>query len=116
MAKDGTARVAVYVVWSSQLGAKEENIDEATTLIPDARVRHFWDPGRAVGTAYALELGTSAPAWDVWMLFPPDARWTDARVPEPAWWEHQLRSLPAERYLDPHRFAQKAAALERTLQ
>jgi hypothetical protein len=107
--------VAVYVVWSSQRGAREENVDGGTTLIPDHRVRHFWDPALHVGSAFAPVIGTGAPAWDVWMLFGPDATWPASGVPTPAWWEDQLGGLPPDRHLTPKRFAAKAAALEREL-
>lgn len=105
--------VAVYVVWSSQLGAEERHVPEAATLMPDPRARHYWDPEMAVGRAYQAFLEIPQPAWDVWMLFGRDARWTGTDPPEPAWWEHQLSGagLPAERVLDPDRFARKAAAL-----
>jgi hypothetical protein len=107
--------VAVFVVWSSQLGAGEKNVAGGTTLIPDRRARDFWDQGQMVGTAFEPVIGTSGPAWDVWMLFGPGARWPAAGVPVPAWWEDQLYGLPPERHLDPDRFAAKAAALEAEL-
>lgn len=115
MKKDSTTRVAVFVVWSTQLGAKEHNVDAATTLIPDRRVKHFWDSSLVVGKAYAPVIGSGGPAWDTWMLFGPKARWPAEGVPTPDWWEHQLYGLPADRYLNPDRFAAKAAALEREL-
>lgn len=115
LAKDSTAGVAVFVVWSSQLGAHEENVDAGTTLIPDRRVRDFWDPQRLVGTAFSHAAGRTAPAWDFYMLFGPEATWPPTGVPTPTWWEHQLSRLPPDRRLDPTRFAAKAAALEHTL-
>ncbi|MGH7623781.1 MAG: hypothetical protein ACREOJ_00495 [Gemmatimonadaceae bacterium] len=107
--------MAVYVVWSSQLGAQEKNVDAGTTLISDRRVRNFWDPGLVVGTAFSRAAGRTEPAWDVYLLFGPDATWPATAAPTPAWWEHQLSGLPPERRLDPTRFAAKAAALERTI-
>lgn len=112
MAKDSTTGVAVFVVWSSQLGAQEKNVDGGTTLIPDPRVRDFWDPARLVGAAFSHAGGRTEPAWDVYLLFGPDATWPASGVPTPAWWEHQLSGLPPNRRLDPARFAAKAAALE----
>lgn len=83
---------------------------DATGLIPDARVRHYWDPERVVGEAYREELGLSEPAWDVWLLFGRDATWREAR-PSPDWWEHQLSVLADSLHLDPERFARKATEL-----
>ena len=99
------------MVWSPELDAAEEDVPGATRLMSDPRVAHFWDPEATVGSAFSRVLGTSEPAWDVWMLFDRDARW-DERPPEPAWWEHQLGYLSPDRYLDPHRFASQAAAIE----
>ncbi len=49
------------------------------------------------------------PAWDFWMVYGPDAKWSD-ELPEPTWWEHQLdrlrRSYP-DRRLDPDRLVAK---------
>lgn len=101
------------MVWSSQLGAEERHVPGAAALMPDPRASHYWDPEMRVGTAYQPYLDLSEPAWDVWMLFGRDARWSEAAPPDPAWWEHQLsgQGLPAERVLDPDRFAEKAAGL-----
>jgi hypothetical protein len=108
--------IAVFVVWSDQVGAQPRHVPEASELMPDARARHYWDGGRVVGRAYqklklgdrTLEFGSEA--WDVWLLFDREARWSDS-PPEPAWWEHQLQGMPQERRLDPERFAAKAAGL-----
>lgn len=104
----------MYVVWSSQRGAREENVGAAKTLIPDPRVRDYWDPHLLVGSAFESALDIQEPAWDVYMLFGPNARWPAEGTPVPEWYEHQLGDLPRERLLDPTRFADKAAALERS--
>src|SRR5215510_12858218 len=39
--KDGSANVAVYVIWSSQSGAKERNVADAASLVADRRTRHY---------------------------------------------------------------------------
>lgn len=99
------------MVWSPELDAAENDVPGATRLMSDPRVAHFWDPEATVGRAFREVLGTSEPAWDVWMLFDQDARW-DQQPPDPAWWEHQLAYLSPDRYLDPQRFASRAAAIE----
>lgn len=113
MEKDGSADVAVYVVWSSQVGGKEKHVPGAAKLMEDRRAVHFWDPDQRIGKTYQPILGTPAAAWDVWMLFDRGERWTGDAPPRPTWWEHQLRQLPSERFLDPERFAQKAQDLVR---
>ena len=105
----------MYVVWSPQLGAKESNVASATSLISDARARHYWDGGELVGTAYQPVLGLDAAAWDTWMLFDRDAVWRGDVPPKPAWWEHQLNRAPPSLHLDPTRFASHAEALKSVL-
>ena len=112
LAKDSSQSIAVYVVWSPQLGAQEKHVASAMKLVPDTRVRHFWDGEMLVGTAFQFTLSLPAAAWDVWMLFDIDAMRRADSVPVPAWWEHQLRVGPADRHLDPDRFASHAEALK----
>jgi len=112
LAKDDSPNVAVYVVWSPQLGAQEKHVAGATSLVPDARTKHYWDGDELVGKAYQPLLGLTQPAWDTWMLFDRDAVWRGETPPTPAWWEHQLRRAPPERHLDPVRFASHASALQ----
>jgi hypothetical protein len=111
--KDGSADVAVYVVWSSQVGGKERNVGKAAEMVSDRRARHYWDGGQAVGKAFQPVLRTPAAAWDVWLLFDKGVRWEGASPPRPAWWEHQLRGMPEELLLDGERFAKKASSLRR---
>lgn len=111
LAKDSSSNIAVYVVWSPQLGAEEKHVASATSLIPGVRVKHYWDVEMLVGTAYQPLLTLRQPAWDVWLLFDHDAVWRGDTPPTAAWWEHQLHDAPPERHLDPVRFASRAAAL-----
>jgi hypothetical protein len=110
--------LAVFVVWSSQLGAEEKHIAGGMELIPDPRARHYWDPGRVLGHAYQGSLmldgdriQMTGPAWDTWLLFAQGTRWDDAGPPAPAWWETQLSGMPGERQLDAKRFAGHAREL-----
>ena len=109
--KDSLRDVAVYVVWSSQLGAEEKHVASALALVPDSRARHYWDGDRLVGSAYQPVLGMRAAAWDTWMLFDRNAVWHGDAPPRPAWWEHQMSSGPPELLLDSKRFASHAEAL-----
>jgi hypothetical protein len=106
------------VAWSSQLGGAPKFIAGGAKLIPDPRVRHYWDGERILGRAYrSMRAGGDTfhlddDAWDIYLLFDRDAKWTAEGPPEPVWWEHQLHGLPEARYLDPERFAAKAAELD----
>jgi hypothetical protein len=112
---DSSKDVAVYVVWSPQLGAQEKHVASATTLIPDVRAHHYWDGEMLVGKLFQPQLGLPKPAWDTWMLFDKDAAWGSDGPPHPAWWEHQLSEGPLAWRLDPARFASHAEALKNIL-
>lgn len=111
LAKDSTKDIAVYIVWSPQLGAQEKHVASATGLVSDTRAVHYWDGGMSVGRAFQSLLQLSEPAWDVWMLFDKASTWKADAPPAPAWWEHQLHGAPPERMLDASRFATKARSL-----
>ena len=98
-------------MWSTQLGAEEKHVTEATTVIPDRRVRHYWDGELLLGKHYQPLLGCDGPAWDVYLLFDQEAVWDASGPPKPVYWEHQLRGLPEESLLDAERFAAKAQEL-----
>jgi hypothetical protein len=100
--------VAVYVVWSDQVGGEERHVAKAAELVSDRRALHYWDDGQRVGKAFQPILHTPEAAWDAWLLFDRKARWEGGAPPRPAWWEHQLYDMPPERMLDPSRFARKA--------
>jgi hypothetical protein len=109
--KTDSKDIAVYVVWSPQLGAQEKHVASAMRLVPDARARHYWDGSEIVGKAYQAILKLPAPAWDVWMVYDRDAMWKGDTPPQPAWWEHQLNAGPPELHLDATRWASHAEAL-----
>lgn len=114
LAQDSSQNVAVYVVWSPQLGANEGHVAGGASLVSDPRVRHYWDPGELVGTAYDSLLDLPLPAWDTWMLFNRSATWGSHGPPTPTWWEHQLSSGPPDLHLNPTRWTSHARELTGT--
>lgn len=45
-------------------------------LLPDARVRHYWDDDRLVGTWFAERVeGFDGVVWDAYYLYDAEARW-----------------------------------------
>lgn len=111
--------IAVFVVWSDQLGGAPRHVPSAAELMPDPRAHHYWDGDRLMGSFYriltaeneTIDVGTEA--WDVWLLFDQKATWSATGPPQPVWWEHQLRIPRPDRRLDPVRFARKATELSR---
>ena len=106
--------LSVHVIWSNQLGAKEQHVAGGARLMSDARAAHYWDPENRAGTAFQRHIADlGSPAWDVWMLFAPGVVWEGDVPPAPTWWEHQLSGLEGYENLrlDPDRFARKALEL-----
>jgi hypothetical protein len=78
-------------------------------LIKDRRARHFWGRDRKAARAFGTMLwsasgkaprrGRTSPAWDVYLVFDPTARW-DTVPPGPAFWMHQLPGLNESLQLD----------------
>jgi hypothetical protein len=52
---------------------------EVADLLVDARAKHYWDGNRELGREVARILGGGerSPAWDVFLVYGPDAAWGD---------------------------------------
>jgi hypothetical protein len=52
---------------------------EVAELLVDARAKHYWDGDRELGQEVARILGgdDGSPAWDVFLVYGPDAAWGD---------------------------------------
>jgi hypothetical protein len=111
--KNQDPRLQAFVVWVPELGAHENNVADATRLVPDARATHYWDPNETLGVAYGRLLPTPEAAWDVYLLFGSGVRWPESGVPKPDFWMHQLGGVTAAPRLDAAALAAKAAVLLR---
>jgi hypothetical protein len=56
----------------------DENPQVANLLV-DRRATHYWDGDRRLGRYVARELGSGdgMAAWDIFLVYGPDARWGD---------------------------------------
>lgn len=110
--KQPDPRLRAYVIWVPKLRGAEKDVPVATRLLPDDRAEHFWDSTAAVMGAFTRTLGFGEDAWDVYLLYGPEARWDGEIPPKPEYWMHQLGSKNTPRvngpYLDPQVFATKA--------
>jgi hypothetical protein len=73
------ARLKVYAVWFEMI-AGDARPRWPSALLSDPRVEHFWDAERLVGGWYGshVDYGNGSGVWwDVWLLYGPDAEWTD---------------------------------------
>jgi len=111
------AELRVYVVWLPVLSrmspeALAGGARSGAKRLPDARVRHYLDPEARLGEHYtrALALPMEDPAWDVFLVFGPEARWEKA-PPAPAAWMHQLGAGPRAQLLDAKKLAETLRGL-----
>lgn len=104
-----TERLKGYAVWEPILRTDDErSARKATTILPDPRVRHYWIHNQAVGEVFKAPLTlTREPAWDVYLVYPPGIEWKGSRPPKPAYFMHQVGSLPANRRLNGETLATK---------
>lgn len=112
-------RLKTFVVHMPVIGAKAKDVAPAMTVLQNPHVRHYWNAsgefGRKLAEAVELkENGKSVYAWDVWLLFGPDAVCDESGPAKPRLLMHQLRALKGNtRFprLDSEVFAREARAL-----
>ena len=92
---------------------KEDRVPAATTKIADGRASHYWDAEGETKELYRRLMKMEEPAWDVYYLYGRDAEWKGERPPAPAYYMHQLHSLPPERMLDGDKLAEETNKLLR---
>ncbi len=73
--------VNVYIVWEPMLrGNRNHAADAIEELIPDERVKHYWNDSFIAGEFFR-EHRFGETAWDIYFLYGPEAVWKD--TPEP---------------------------------
>jgi hypothetical protein len=107
LAPDASAPLRPLIVWVPKSRGTESAVEYATSFVADARAAHFWDARGRVMDVFEQALGLTEDAWDVYILYGPNARWEDDLPPAPAFWMHQLGSREKPRvrgpWLDPQR-------------
>lgn len=68
-------------------------MEAATKFASDSRATQYWDAPAVLVHAYDKVLGLDQDAWDVFMIFDPNARWDGPTPPVPDFWMHNL-NLP----------------------
>ena len=126
----GTAdpRLQVFVVHEPVLGvarfapwlrvAGGNDVPKAAQQLENPNVQHYWNPtgafGRLLSQGVGLKNGEGPVyAWDVWLLYGPDARWVGADPPRPQLLMHQLGALRGTEFphLESRVFAQQVQTL-----
>jgi hypothetical protein len=96
-----SAQMSAGLVWVHVLDADDAPAAQAAAArLQHPRLTHFHDPGQIAAREMAAALGgPDGFAWDVYLVFSPEAVWTD-EPPRPVDWVHQLDHAawaPAER-------------------
>jgi hypothetical protein len=84
-------RVRAYIVWLPIFGGDfKGEARKLSNSFRDKRVSYFLDPTSETGKRWERVLKTERfIAWDVYLLYGPDANWED-EPPQPSFWMHQL--------------------------
>jgi hypothetical protein len=119
LAKTDDPNLRTFVVHVPVLGAEAKDIPPAARLLENSLVRHYWNPSGAFGRqlAEAVDLRRDNElvyAWDVWLIYGPEATWNEELPPKPLRLMHQLRALQGSAdfpHLDSDVFAREVRAL-----
>ena len=92
----------IYIVWTPVLQEDDRSkAAEATALVADKRVTHFWDADKSLGLALGRTVQLPRDrtlGWDVYFVFDRGVKWAEVQPPAPTEWMHQLGT--DERLLD----------------
>ena len=83
------ADLKVYAVWLPII-AGDARSAWRKSLLPDPRVAHLWDEQRVTGRWFAQQPWYDRDvdvAWDIYVLFGPEARWDASPGPLISWGE-----------------------------
>ena len=109
--------IARYAPWLRVSGGKD--VPKAAQLLENPNVRHYWNPTGAFGHLLSKAVGLKngehqVYAWDVWLIYGPEAQWVGVDPPRPRMLMHQLGALHGSTefpHLDSHVFAKQVQTL-----
>lgn len=114
-------RLQTFVVHVPVLEPPPEAKDIAPSakLLKNAHVRHYWNPSGAFGDLVTEAVGLQRDgkpvfAWDVWLIYGPEAVWEGKLPPKPRRLMHQLWALQGSKdflHLDRDVFAKEVRQL-----
>jgi hypothetical protein len=90
--------LSTFVINTPVLGATEKDTANTCSLVHNKLVIQYWDPNQELGTLFSQALGMKfghkeVYAWDVWLVYGPNAEWTGAVPPKADFLMHQLPDL-----------------------
>ena len=109
--------IARYVPWLRIAGGRD--VPKAAQLLQNPNVQHYWNASGAFGRLLSKGVGLKngnrqVYAWDVWLVYGPEATWVGADPPRPRLLMHQLSALRGSTefpHLDCHVLAQEVRSL-----
>lgn len=114
-------RLQTFVVHVPVLkpSATAKDVPPAAELLHNPHVHHYWNPSGAFGRELAEAVGLKhgdelVYAWDVWLIYGPEASWNGPSPPKPRRLMHQLRALQGSTefpHLDSKAFAREVHQL-----
>jgi hypothetical protein len=100
--KEPDPGVRVYLAWVPMFRGMERDVPRASREMPDLRAAHYWDGDSRLVKGYRETLGITEDAWDIFLIYGPDAKWDGDRPPAPDYWMHQLGSAKSPRVKGPY--------------
>ena len=87
-----------FVINTPVLGATEKDTANTCSIVHNGHVTQYWDPNQELGMLFAKALGMKNGdkeiyAWDVWLVYGPNADWTSDLPPKADFLMHQLPDL-----------------------
>ena len=109
--------VGSHVPWLRTAGGTD--VPKAAQLLQNPNVQNYWNASGAFGRLLSQAVGLKNDegqvyAWDVWLVYGPEAQWTGAGPPRPRLLMHQLSALQGSTefpHLESRVFAQQVQAL-----
>lgn len=97
------ARIKVYVVHAPVIGGSDKDIPAAAELLHTTLAKHYWNPtgdfGRQMSQVVGLLHGSRLVyAWDIYIIYPPNAVWRGQDPPQPSYLMHQLPGLDNQKF------------------
>lgn len=119
LAETRDPRLKTFVVHVPVIGATRENVVPSKKLIQNQNVTHYWNQSGEFGSQLSRAVGLKRHdahvyAWDVWLIYGPEAVWYDAAPPRPLLLMHQLRDMQGSKefpQLDSEVFATRVREL-----
>jgi hypothetical protein len=104
-------RLRAHIVWLPMFpGDNKGRAQTRTEEFNDSRVSYYWDGDKLTGAEWQKVLRIDKAAWDVYLLYGPNARW-DGATPTPAFWMHQLNGVTKAPCLNKSEFETKVKEL-----